>query len=147
MVAEQRIQNRLKEEWLPNAEIFNEDSYRVQNRGLPTMNVFLHTPYPYLALGRPFAFSDLIWSWQLVLHIWSARTRLHVQSLFISDWLLLISNDHTFFATRVLSYGMDYQLVHKQEIAPALCCAIQVQFLRLNTQQRPNSKFIPRFNF
>jgi len=37
---------------------------------------------------------------------------------------------------RVLSYGMDYQLVHKQEIAAALCCAIQVHFLGLNTYSR-----------
>ena len=58
-VAEQRTHNRLKEQWLPNAENCKDKSCWEQNGGLPKLHVFLHTPYPYLALGRVFAFSDL----------------------------------------------------------------------------------------
>jgi hypothetical protein len=42
---------------------------------------------------------------QLALHIWSARTRTHVQSLFKSDWLLQISNDQTSSATHLVTWN------------------------------------------
>jgi hypothetical protein len=37
---------------------------------------------------------------------------------------------------------MDYQLLHKQDIAAAICCGIQVRFLRKVLQDYPTIKFL-----